>query len=146
MRFEEFTVGESYKTEPVYISEEEIMEFANKYDPQYLHLDKNAAEAGPYGKIIASGYHTLLAIWPKIVGLSLFGSDVLGGLGIERLRWKRPVVPDDQLIGELSISGKELLSDGKRGLLTFHVSIKNQNGMEVLVMETNGIFKTNFMG
>ncbi|MFB3102679.1 MAG: MaoC/PaaZ C-terminal domain-containing protein, partial [Alphaproteobacteria bacterium] len=54
--FEEFYVGQKFTTEPVVLSESEIIAFAEKYDPQPLHTDKAAAGKSIYGGLIASGF------------------------------------------------------------------------------------------
>jgi acyl dehydratase len=46
-------------------TEDEIMRFARKYDPQPFHIDKEAAKHSIFGGLIASGWHTA-AIWMKL--------------------------------------------------------------------------------
>ena len=49
--FEDFEVGLTFESEPSFISKEEIIDFASKYDPQSFHLDENAASNGPFGQL-----------------------------------------------------------------------------------------------
>ena len=56
--YEDFTVGEVTEVGPVSVSEEEIVAFAARYDPQPFHIDPEAATSGPFGGLIASGWHT----------------------------------------------------------------------------------------
>ena len=46
--FDDFRVGESFETEPNFVSKDEIIDFASKYDPQTFHLDEEAAKNGPF--------------------------------------------------------------------------------------------------
>lgn len=39
------------------MTEEEIRTFARRYDPQYLHIDPELAQASRFGGLIASGLH-----------------------------------------------------------------------------------------
>ena len=57
--FEDFHVGRQFATEPVRLSETDIVAFAEKYDPQPMHVDKVAAEKSIYGGLIASGFQTI---------------------------------------------------------------------------------------
>ncbi|WP_059103111.1 MaoC/PaaZ C-terminal domain-containing protein [Shouchella shacheensis] len=136
MKFEEFSIGDHYVTETVTVTKEEIIEFAEKYDPQYFHIDEEAAKESPYGSLIASGFHSLAVVWAEWVRKDILGSDCLGGVGAE-IQWKAPVRPNDQLTGEFTVVDKKQASNGKRGLLTIDVVIKNQNEQKILTSNTD---------
>ena len=54
--FEDFAVGDRFETESHTLSEEEIVEFASRYDPQYLHVDPEAAQRlAPWGFVEVGG-------------------------------------------------------------------------------------------
>lgn len=59
MRFDEFILGKVFETSSIKVSKEEIMSFADQFDPQYMHLDEEKAKQGRFKGIIASGLHTL---------------------------------------------------------------------------------------
>ncbi|RLL46847.1 acyl dehydratase [Oceanobacillus piezotolerans] len=136
MKFAEFAVGDSFSTNPVIADKKDMIEYAEKYDPQYFHIDENAAKDGPFGSLIASGFYSMNAVWADFIRMDILGKDCLGGLGIDEIRWTVPVRPEDTLIGEYTISDKRLLSDKKRGILSFGVSVKNQEKKEVLTVKT----------
>ena len=87
-------------------TEENILDFARKYDPQPFHIDKDAAARSPYGGIIASGWHTA-AVWMKLM-IAYRRAQVTAGAevtqanyvspGVRDLRWHRPVRPGTTLI------------------------------------------------
>ena len=56
--FEHYRAGDRYRFGPVEVTEQEIVEFACRYDPQSFHIDPQAAAAGPYGSVIPSGWMT----------------------------------------------------------------------------------------
>src|SRR5256714_9609289 len=64
MWFEDVPLGEKITLGSYTFTEENIIAFAKKYDPQPFHIDKEAALRSPYGGLIASGWHTAL-IWMK---------------------------------------------------------------------------------
>ncbi|PWZ43143.1 hypothetical protein DD911_13005, partial [Staphylococcus pseudintermedius] len=55
MKYDDFIVGETFKTKSLHITEEEIIQFATTFDPQYMHIDKEKAEQSRFKGIIASG-------------------------------------------------------------------------------------------
>ena len=141
MKYDDFTVGQSFTTDPVTLGKEDIIKFAETYDPQYFHIDEDAAKSGPFGNIIASGFHTLLVVWREFVRMDILGFDGMGGVGIEQLQWVKPVCPGDRLTGTFTILHKRLLSDGKRGLITFQIVIRNQDDEEVLTYQSKGLIR-----
>ncbi len=56
--FEDYRAGATYEYGSVTVTEEEIIRFASQYDPQSLHADPVAAKQGPFGGLVASGWHT----------------------------------------------------------------------------------------
>ncbi|MBP1971278.1 acyl dehydratase [Virgibacillus natechei] len=136
MKFDEFSVGDIFFTNEVVMTKEEIIGFARKYDPQHLHMDEEAAEKTPYGSLIASGFHTLAVVWAEFIKMDILGADSVGGLGAEKIRWRAPVRPGDQLTGEFSIVNTKELSDKSRGVLSIEIVIRNQRNQEVLTAKT----------
>ena len=95
--FEDFAPGQSFETRGATLSEAQILDFAMAWDPQPFHLDRAAAEASPYGGLIASGWQTLLVCFRLILATGLFDAASLGSPGVEALRWLKPVRPGDTL-------------------------------------------------
>ena len=56
--FEDYAPGSTYECGSVSIDQASIIAFAKEFDPQPFHVDPVAAAAGPYGGLIASGWHT----------------------------------------------------------------------------------------
>src|SRR3974390_1191957 len=57
MRFEDLTAGQQLEFGSICVSESEIIDFANRYDPQPFHMDPAAARESRWGGIIPSGVH-----------------------------------------------------------------------------------------
>lgn len=141
MKFSEFTLGDTFTTNKVVITEEEIIQFAKLYDPQYFHVDKSAAEGSPYGSLIASGFQTVSVIWAEWIKMDILSTDCLGGINAQ-IEWSRPVMPNDELYGKITIVNKEESQGGNRGLVTFSIEIFNQEDMCVSKCKTS-IFVAN---
>ncbi|XOT96873.1 MaoC/PaaZ C-terminal domain-containing protein, partial [Alcaligenes pakistanensis] len=87
MKFAEFEVGMLIKHPLVPVTREEMLEFAQKYDPQSFHIDDKQAEEGHWGGLIASGWLTCGKTMRMAVDSALHDSESFGSPGLERLRW-----------------------------------------------------------
>jgi len=105
MWFEDIAIGSKRTLGSHTFSQDEIMDFGRKYDPQIFHVDPEAAAASPVGGIIASGWHTV-AVWMKLA-IESRRADASAGAALERtgvspgfenLRWLKPVRPGMTLI------------------------------------------------
>ena len=95
--FEDLTPGRVIEFGDYEMSEEEIVGFARRYDPQPFHLDHEAGKASLFGGLCASGWHTPAVMMRMWVDHYLSPESSLGSPGIDELRWLRPVFPGDRL-------------------------------------------------
>jgi len=95
--FEDYVPGLVVDCGSFTVGEAEILDFARRYDPQPFHTDPEAAAAGPYGGIIASGWHTASLMMRQLVEHFISQESGLGAAGIDEIRWPRPVRPGDTL-------------------------------------------------
>lgn len=136
MFFEEFYVGQHFEVSPVQLTREEIDTFAKQYDPQPIHIDEAFAEAGLFRGIIASGFHTLSAIWGEWIRSNRFGTEIIGGTGLDFVNWTRPVRPGDTLYTDAEVVETRSSANGRRGLVAIKFTVSNQHHETVL--ETQG--------
>jgi acyl dehydratase len=107
MWFEDVPLGTKLVLGSYTFTEDTIVAFARKYDPQPFHIDPKAAAASPYGGIIASGWHTA-AVWMKLMvtyreKLAVqTGGEMPNRFGVSPgfrdMRWFKPVRPGMTLI------------------------------------------------
>ena len=95
--WEDFEIGEIKEFGNRRISEEEIIEFAEKYDPQRFHINKEMAEISIYKGIIASGWQTCSLVMRMMCDEYLLRSSSIGSPGLESIKWYKPVRPGDTL-------------------------------------------------
>ncbi len=134
--FEDYTVGVKQEVGSVSISEADIIEFANKYDPQDFHTDPEKAASGPFGGLIASGWHTISVVMRLLVDRYLDNVSSLGSPGIDELRWMAPVRPGDVLTVQAEVvNARRSSSKPDRGLIHTNVEVSNQDGVMVMTMK-----------
>jgi acyl dehydratase len=100
--FDDLKVGDRFKSEPLKVSEKELIEFAHKFDPQMFHLTRKKAERTIFTGLIASGCHTA-AITMRLFVRTLNFAEGAIGLGVDELRWPIVVRPGDVLTVETEI-------------------------------------------
>jgi acyl dehydratase len=140
MRYwEDFQVGEVAELGPVTVTEDEIVEFATRFDPQPFHVDPEAARESPFGGLIASGWHTAAIYMGLFVRGVLEGTASLGSPGVEELRWLAPVRPGDTLRGRTTITDVQPSSTTPgRGTIFGSHELVNQDGVVVMRFRSRG--------
>ena len=132
---EDYEVGSTGTYGPLQVDQQEIVDFARQYDPQPFHVDPEAAAAGPFGGIIASGWHTCALMMRLLAQEYLSPASSLGSPGIDELRWLRPVRPGDLLTLRATVRDARLSrSKPDRGLVTTGVELVDQSGNAVLTL------------
>jgi acyl dehydratase len=132
---EDLSAGELHTTGSVEVNEAEIVAFAARYDPQPMHTDPQAAVRGPFGGLIASGWHTAAMVMRLFVDSHLLGDAPVLGLGVDELRWPKPVRPGDIIQAEMEIvSVTPSQSRPDHGTVRIKITARNQHGEIVFVM------------
>ena len=99
---EDLKGGDRFKSEPLKVTEKQVIEFAHKFDPQMFHLNRKSAERTIFKGLIASGWHTAAMTMHLFVQTLNFAEGAIG-LGIDKLRWPNVVRPGDVLTVEIKI-------------------------------------------
>jgi acyl dehydratase len=137
--FEDFTVGQTFQSPSLRVTAEAIRTFAAEFDPQPMHTDEKSARDGPYGTMIASGWHTAaIAMRLNIAGgLPPIAGGVLGA-GLEQLSWQRPVRPGDDLRVENEvIAARRSRVRPEKGVVTVRNTTYNQRDEPVQIYTAN---------
>jgi acyl dehydratase len=131
--FEDYVPGIVREFGSITVSESEIVDFGKRYDPQDFHVDPVAAANGPFGGLIASGWHTCALMMRMFADNYLSKVSSLGSPGIDELRWLKPVRPGDTLRVRASVlETKRSRSKPDRGIVHTLTEVLNQNGEVVL--------------
>ena len=141
--FEDYAVGTTAEHGPVRVEEAEVIDFGRRYDPQPFHVDPAAAADGPFGGLIASGWHTCALMMRLLVAHYLSEASSLGSPGIDELKWIRPVRPGDDLRIRTTVEQARVSrSKPDRGIVKTRVEALNQDGEVVLSLLANNLVLT----
>ena len=151
--YEEIVVGEPHPLGAHTFTAEEIVRFGQRYDPQYFHVDAEAAAHSPFGGLVASGWHTAV-VGHRMMVDALFADDELHrqrgeepgvsgpSPGVNKMEFKAPVRPGDTVSYTLTVTDKRPSNSLPGwGLLFNDMDAVNQHGELVYHAEFVGFTK-----
>lgn len=135
---EDLHVGDKFHSGTFTFTEPAIIEFARQFDPQPFHTDPEAAKRTIFGGLIASGWFTAAVVMRLRLQSDERIAGGLIGMGVEEVRWPRPVRPGDtiQLEGEV-LDIRPSHSHPDHGIVRIRETARNQTGEVVLTMVTS---------
>lgn len=137
--FEDLTVGERFDCGSIDVEREEMLEFAERYDPQPIHVDETAAEESMFGGLIASGWLTCALSARLLVTGYMNDNATLGGRGMDEVRWHQPVYAGDTLSVDVELVEKRAGDNPEFGHTRPRVTTTNQDDDTVLTMDGLGL-------
>lgn len=134
---EDFTVGEVVdSTEQYEMTAARIASYASEFDPQPIHLDPDGAAREMFGGVIASGWHTLSATMRLMVRANLFAGAPVIGVGVDKLRYLKPVRAGDRLTARAEVLEiRPSRTRQERGYLILRVTTLRDDGEPVITQE-----------
>ena len=139
MFFDDLQIGMTVKTAPAVIEKDKMLAFARDYDNIPLHTDEAYAESTPFGKLIATGMMSFVAVWAKYLEVDFFGEELLAGKST-KVEWVKPVFAGDILTGDVTVTNL-VRRNAKNGLAEISFEVFNQSGDLVLTAVTEAIVK-----
>lgn len=139
MYLDDYEVGMEFSTDGVRINREEMIEFARRYDPFPLHYDDEYAKHTRFGKMIASGVLSFMAVWARVMELGFLGEEQIAGKST-KIDWFRPVYADDVLTGKGKVTRIER-RNAHNGIAELTLWVYNQDGELVLTNITEAIIQ-----
>jgi len=140
---EDLQAGQHHEFGDYLVTEEEIIEFAQKYDPQPFHLDQEAGRKSHFGALCASGWLTCSVTMRMLCDHFLLKAASQGSPGIEELKFTKPVFAGDRLSLKVQVTAvRPLRTKPGMGIAQKQIEAFNQNGERVLSMVTNALYLT----
>ena len=125
--YEDLKVGDIEQSSQRTINEEEMLDFAKRYDPQYFHADREAAKDSRFQEVIASGIQTM-AIW-RILDHEI-AQDIawICGVAWDNVRFSTALRAGDTVFATAEVMEKRISeSDSTRGVVKTRYMLINQN-------------------
>lgn len=139
MYFDDLKIGMTVETAPAVIDKAKMIAFARDYDNIPLHTDEEYAKSTPFGRLIAPGVMSFLAVWANYLEVDFFGEELLAGKST-KIEWIQPVFAEDVLTATATITDL-VKRNPKNGLVTVSFDVRNQHGELVLTDVTEAIVK-----
>ena len=151
--FEDITIDEVFPLGSHDFTAAEIIRFGQRYDPQYFHVDPEAAKHSHFGGLVASGWHTVSVGHRHMVDALFAEEERLRDLGkepgvsgpspgVNKMEFKVPVRPGDRVTYTLVVTGKRASNSIPGwGLLFNTLEAVNQRGELVYHAELVGFSK-----
>jgi len=140
MKFADFKPEMQIECGSHLVTEDEILSFARKYDPQWFHVEAVQAQAGRWNGLIGSGWMTCCIAMELVVRRVLEGSESFGSPGVEELRWENPVRPGDTLQVTVTVLESRVSSSGRNGIVRWRWDVHTQRSQRVLTLIATSLF------
>jgi len=134
--FEDFPLGEVVEYGAVDVSTADIIAFAREFDPQPYHIDEEAGRAA-MGGLIASGWHTAALLLRMNCEAFLMRAAILEEVGVEEVRWERPVRPGDRVhVRRHTLAKRTHEGPTSAGEVEFLYEVVNQDGAAAMIQRS----------
>jgi acyl dehydratase len=141
-KFEDLVIGETRVSSRRTITLGEILDFAQKYDPQWFHADAEAARDSHFGEVVASGVHSF-AIWRLLDHEINSDIDFVCGLGFDNFRLKTALRAGDTVHANSRLISLEASRSGKpRGTAVWYYELRNQRDEIIMHFESINLVYT----
>lgn len=140
--FDELRQGTRYKTGRLTVTEDSVIRFALEWDAQPFHVDAVAAEESLFGGLVASGLQTLLLSYRLYYDHGLLKGTALAGLGLDQVRFHRPLRPGATIQVEYAIADLRPSTKPGRGIVHVDLTTRDRDGDEILSFSLSALVAT----
>ncbi|MFG1300759.1 MaoC/PaaZ C-terminal domain-containing protein [Xanthobacter sp. V3C-3] len=140
--FDELRQGAQYKTARFTVTEDAIIRFAMEWDAQPFHVDSIAAQESVFGALVGSGLHTLMLSYRLYFDHGLLKGTALAGLGIDRIRFHRPLMPGATIQVEYAFGEVRASTKPGRGIVRIDLTTRDQDGEIILTFSLSALVAT----
>lgn len=139
--YDDFRVGMAIECGSMPVPAEEIIGFAEEFDPQPMHLDEKVGEASVLGGLSAPGFHIASMMMRLMCDGFLLDSTSQGAPGADFMTWRKPVLAGDTITSTATVAAKrESKSRPDLGFVTIRQVLSNQHGEQVCEMQATVMF------
>jgi acyl dehydratase len=137
---EDLALHTPYLLGSYYLDRDDVVSFAQAWDPQAFHVDEEAAATHGFGGLIASGLQTA-CIFQRLAVTGVYANwAMIAGKVIREMSFPRPVRPGSTLTGSVTITGVDPRSE-QRSLVHKHGLLWDQDGNRVFSIQAEAYLR-----
>ena len=137
MYFEALACGMTRRLPPVTMQEEEMLAFARRYADVPLHTDEDYAKTTRFGRLLAPGMLSFLAVWAAYLEEDFFGEQLVAGQS-QHIEWHAPVFAGDVLCAQAEITALTPRSP-RTGTAELTIRVTSPDGKPLLTGVTQAV-------
>ncbi len=137
--YEDLVEGEERISPALTVSQDDMIAFARRYDPQYFHVDPEAAKRSTFGEVVASGIYTM-ALWRQLDHQIAQDIAWICGVAWDDVRFPTALRPGDTVRAFSKCLSKRLSrTRPERGVVVFAYELRNQRGETVFTCRSTNL-------
>lgn len=109
------------------VSEKEIIDFAEFFDPLDFHTNKEVAEKSIFKGLVTSGPH-IFNVFYKTKWIPLFKDSVMAGLEINHWKFLQPIYAEMNVSCKLTVIEMKANNEKGRVAIKWHFDFTNDKG------------------
>ena len=130
MYFEDIEIGSKVLVPERRVEEEEMLDFARKYNGSLMHVNEEFASRSRMGRITASGMFTYLLMWGYYAPRNFGAEHEIAGMTAS-MEFLAPVFAGDRLHAEVIVVDKKERNP-YNGMIFVEMNVYNQDNIVVL--------------
>ncbi len=134
-------VGQEFIFGVTVLSEKEIIDFAQRFDPLPFHTDPQVAAQSRFKGLVASGPHLFMKIY-KEHWVPCFGHSVAAGLEINHWKFIRPVFAGQQNHAKVVVKHLQANPEKQQVVVTWHFAYADEAGNPIQTAEMTVLHRT----
>ena len=133
--FQDIQIGEVTTSASLLLSRDDIVAYAQDYDPQPMHLSDEGAADTLFGSLVASGWHMASLTMRLVVKSKPFGETPLIGGGVKELKFAQKVLPDVTIYTQVEVTDKRERSGREFSFVELTVKTLNADDDSLLLSQ-----------
>jgi len=123
-RWEDANIGARERSQPYVVSQDEMLDFAQRFDPLPIHVDAAAAGLSQFGGLTAAGCH-MLAIRQRLLFDFAYPGGVVASIGYDEVRFLGPLRAAQTCVVEIEFLEKRASKTrADRGVLVIGTTLR----------------------
>jgi acyl dehydratase len=135
-------IGDMHITPEFPISRDDIINFAEYWDPQPFHISEEAAKSTPFGGLFGSGLQSFCTMIKLGVDSGFLARNAIAGVAIDNMRYHSPLRPNVNVHSEFKVKeARNTSKDPTRIIARIVAELKDENGNLIISAELVNLYR-----